>query len=96
MMRIEVEPGWLGVAAADHSALGDTFAGLGSDMTASADAAVAGAGDPALGHGIRAAAAQLGAGLGSLTAEMHGLASSLAAAGQAYAATDESAMPVPR
>jgi hypothetical protein len=96
MMRIEVDPGWLGVAAADHSALGDSFAGLGADATQTADAAVAGAGDPALGQGIGAAAAQLGAGLSSLTAEMHGLATSLAAAGAAYAATDESAMPVRR
>ena len=96
MMRIEVEPGWLGAAAAEHSSLGDAFAGLGGDMTQTADSAVAGAGDPALGHGIGAAAAQLGAGLGALNAEMHGLASSLAAAAQAYAATDESAMPLPR
>jgi hypothetical protein len=94
MVRIEVDPGWLGVAATEHSSLGDAFAGLGGDMAQTADAAVAGAGDPALGHGIGAAAAQLGAGLSSLTAEMHGLATSLAAAGQAYAATDESAMPV--
>jgi hypothetical protein len=94
MMRIEVEPGWLGVAATGHSSLGDTLTALGGDMTHTADAAVAGAGDPALGHGIGAAAGQLGAGVSSLTAEMHGLATSLAAAGQAYAATDESAMPV--
>jgi hypothetical protein len=54
MMRIEVDPGWLGVAAAGHSALGDEFAGLAGNSGQTTDAAVAG--DQSLGHGIGAAA----------------------------------------
>jgi hypothetical protein len=95
MLRIEVEPGWLGVAATGHAALGDSLAALGGDLDQTAAAAVGGAGDPGLGHGIGAAAEQFGAGVRSLNAEMHGLAASLTAAARAYVNTDESAIPPP-
>jgi hypothetical protein len=93
MLRIEVEPGWLGGAAADHAALGDAFAGLDGDLSGTADSAIGAAGTPALGHGIGATAEQFGAGLRSLNAEMRGLSASLAAAAQAYIEVDEAVMP---
>ncbi len=93
MMRIEVDSGWLSTASTGHRALGDRFAGMHGAMAESPSGAVAAAGDPALGHGIGAASEQFGAGLRSLAAEMHGLATNLAAAGEAYRVTDESVMP---
>jgi hypothetical protein len=93
VLRIEVETGWLGGAAADHAVLGDAFAGLDGDLSGVASSAVGGAGDPGLGHGIGAAAEQFGAGLRSLGAEMQGLSTNLTAAARAYEVTDESVMP---
>jgi hypothetical protein len=93
MLRIEVEPSWLGGAAANHAALGDAYAGVHGDLADVAGSAVTGAGDPGLGHGIGAAAEQFGAGLRSLGAEMHGLSTNLTAAARAYEVTDESVIP---
>jgi hypothetical protein len=93
MLRIEVDPDGLAGAASGHVALGDVLAGVSGDLADSASSAAADAGDPALGHGIGAAAEQFGAGLRSLHAEMQGLAVNLAAAARAYRDTDESAMP---
>jgi hypothetical protein len=95
VIRIEVDPGWLGTAAAEHAMLGDSFAGLGAGLSDVSGEAVAAAGDASLGRGIGAATGQLDTGVQSLVAEMRGLASALDAAGRAYAATDESAMPEP-
>jgi hypothetical protein len=93
MLRIEVDPGWLGSAAVDHGALGAAFAGLDGDLAQTATSAVGGAGDPGLGHGIGATTQQFGAGLRSLGAEMHGLAAGLTAAARAYVEVDESVIP---
>jgi len=93
MMRIEVDPGWLAVAATEHVGMGDTLAGVDGELTGSASSVVADAGDRALGHGIGATTEQFGAGLRSLHAEMQGLAGSLTAAARIYQETDESVMP---
>lgn len=96
MVRIQVQPGWLGTAAAGHTTLGDAFSGVSAGVANTGGAAAASAGDAALGHGIGAASERMGAGVQSLMGEMHGLAAALDAAAQAYAATDESAMPEAR
>lgn len=93
MVRLEVEPGWLGNAASSHATLGDGFATMGGAVADVAGGAAGGAGDPALGHAIGAAGQQFSAGLASLTREMHGLAANLSAAAEAYRVTDESVMP---
>jgi hypothetical protein len=93
MVRIEVDSDWLGTASTGHRTLGDQFAGMHGAIAETATGAVSAAGDPALGHGIGAASERFGAGLRSMALEMHGLATNLAAAGEAYRVTDESVMP---
>ena len=90
MLRIEVEPSWLGIASANHSALADSFSALDGDVAGTGGSAVSAAGDPALGHGIAAATQQFGAGIRSLDAEMRGLSAGLAAAARAYIEVDDS------
>lgn len=84
-----------GTATAGHSTLGDAFAGLSSGVADTDGPAAASAGDAALGHGIGAASEQMGAGVRSLMGRCT-VSRRRWTLPRAYAATDESAMPISR